>query len=178
MSSAAGAHRPDPAAQRGFTLLEILLVIALIAMLSAGLVSAAIHVVDNQPRTPEAVFWAANTAARRAALQHERDVVLSYDTKEKQFVVTDDSDTQDFPIPNAKDLTVDLLQGQATTGGAGSVLIGGELVATGTLPNVTYYPDGTCAPFRVQFRANGPARIVAIDPWTCAPMLEKPGEKP
>ncbi|MEO5961508.1 MAG: hypothetical protein ABIZ49_08460, partial [Opitutaceae bacterium] len=37
--------------------------------------------------------------------------------------------------------------------------------------NVTFYPDGTCTPFRLQIaRANG-VEIIAIDPWTCAPIL-------
>ena len=43
------------------------------------------------------------------------------------------------------------------------------------LPYITFYPDGTCTPFRVQMKTgNNSPRIVAIDPWTCAPMLETP----
>jgi general secretion pathway protein H len=41
------------------------------------------------------------------------------------------------------------------------------------MPFVTLYSDGTCTPFRVQFHSNGAARIIAIDPWTCAEVLEE-----
>jgi general secretion pathway protein H len=119
------------------------------------------------------VFWAASQAARRAALQTEREVTLSYDSKEKRFAVGDGGRdaAQYFAIPGAtRDLTVELLPGQERSGG-GSILIGGQLLENRTIGSVTYYPDGTCAPFRVQFRTNGPARVIAIDPWTCAPML-------
>jgi len=53
------------------------------------------------------------------------------------------------------------------------MLLGGELVETGTMPYVTLYRDGTCTPFRVQFHSSGAARIIAIDPWTCAEVLEE-----
>ena len=35
-----------------------------------------------------------------------------------------------------------------------------------------FYPDGTCTAFRVQFRVGANAWQLAIDPWTCAPVLE------
>jgi len=50
-------------------------------------------------------------------------------------------------------------------------LIGGQLVESERIESVSFYPDGTCAPFRVQFRTTGPAKVIAIDPWTCAAML-------
>lgn len=163
---------------RGFTLLEILLALALIGLLSAALVSGAIRLTDAQPRRPEDVFWAASNAARRAAVQSEHEVSLAYESKEKRFVVrTAAGGSVPFPIPSAKrDLSVDLLQGQVQRG-AGSVLIGGQLVDTRTIPSATYYPDGTCTPFRVQFHTDGPAVVLAIDPWTCAPVLEREEQK-
>jgi general secretion pathway protein H len=171
-----GACTPQPDGRRGggFTLLEILLALALIGLLSAALVSGAVRIVDSQPQRPEDVFWAASQAARRAALQTEREVTLSYDGKEKRFEVGDGSAaTQTFAIPGAtRELTVDLLPGQERSGSS-SILIGGQLLENRTITSVTYYPDGTCAPFRVQFRTNGPARVIAIDPWTCAPVLAR-----
>jgi general secretion pathway protein H len=171
-SDEATAPRPSRSGGRGFTLLEILLAVALIGLLSAALVSGAVRIVDSQPQRPEDVFWAASQAARRAALQTEREVTLTYDGKEKRFVVGEGGGApQLFVIPGAtRDLTVDLLPGQERSGGS-SILIGGQLLENRSVASVTYYPDGTCSPFRVQFRANGPARVIAIDPWTCAPML-------
>jgi prepilin-type N-terminal cleavage/methylation domain-containing protein len=154
--------------QAGFTLLEILLAIALLGLLSAALVSGAAHLLDGRPKSPAEVFWEATRSARRAALKTDSEVRLSYDSKEKRFVTDDTHAKQNFPVVAERELTIDLLQGQAT---GGSILIGGELVDTKTLPFATFYPDGTCMPFRVQFRTTGPAQILAIDPWTCSQVL-------
>jgi Tfp pilus assembly protein FimT len=151
-----------------FTLLEILLAVALLGLLSAALVSGAAHLADGRPQSPEGIFWDATRAARKSALRTQSDVTLSVDAKKKEFVVNTAGSIQSFPLPAIRDLTVDLLQANS----AGSaLLIGGQLVEMRTLPMVTFYGDGTCQPFRAQFRTNGPANVVAIDPWTCAPVL-------
>jgi general secretion pathway protein H len=153
---------------RAFTLIEILLAVALLGLLSAVMVSVAVRFVDGAPKTPDEIFWEAARTARRSALTSEREVRLSYDDKEKQFVLEGGAGGKTFPVPENRDLTIDFLHAQST---GGSVLIGGQLVDTKTLPSVSFFPDGTCSPFRVQFRTTGPARILAIDPWTCAPVL-------
>lgn len=164
-SNAASVSRRN---QSGFTLLEILLAVALLGLLSAAMVSSAAHLVDGRPKSPAEVFWEATRSARRSALKTESEVRLSYDSKEKRFVVDDTQGKQNFPVVGERELTIDMLNGQAT---GGSILIGGELVDTKTLPFATFYPDGTCMPFRVQFRTTGPAQVLAIDPWTCAQVL-------
>ena len=51
---------------------------------------------------------------------------------------------------------------------------GGSVVETEPLPGgVTFYSDGTCTGFRLQIRLNGGASIIAIDPWTCAPVIPR-----
>jgi general secretion pathway protein H len=154
---------------RAFTLLEILLALALIGLLASALISGAVRLVSSSPQSPQEVFWDAAYTARRTALNAEREVRLSFDAKEKSFVLDDAGAKRTFPVPKApRELTIDFLHAQAT---GGSVLIGGQLVDTATLEDVTFYGDGTCTPFRVQFRTNGPANVIAIDPWTCAPVL-------
>ena len=155
-------------ASRAFTLIEILLAVALLGLLSAVMVSVATNLTDARPRSPEDFFWEAARTARRTALISETDVRLSYDSKEKAFVLSSQKGEQRFPLTATRELTVDLLQARSS---GGSILIGGQLVDTQTLPSVSFYADGTCSPFRVQFRETGAARIVAIDPWTCAPVL-------
>ncbi|MDB6093453.1 MAG: hypothetical protein JWM32_1015 [Verrucomicrobia bacterium] len=154
----------------GFTLLEILLALALMALLAGVLVSGSAHLIGDKPSTAEDVFWKAMQQGRKGALTSERDVRLNFDPKEKNFVLDDGVSTQLLAVPPAKDLTVDFLSAQA---GRGLVLIGGEAVDAQTVPFVTLYADGTCTPFRVQFRKGGPAHILAIDPWTCAQVLPK-----
>lgn len=156
-------------AARAFTLLEILLALALIGLLASALISGAVRLVSSSPQSPEEVFWDAAHTARRTALNAEREVRLSFDAKEKSFVLDDAGEKRTFPVPDApRELTIAFLHAQAT---GGSVLLGGQLVDTATLEDVTFYGDGTCTPFRVQFRTNGPASVIAIDPWTCAPVL-------
>lgn len=155
-------------ARAAFTLLEILLVIALIGLISASLVTISIRLTDRKPATPEGVFWEAVTEARKSALKHEQDVRLSYDDKDKKFML--DPGGKSFDVPNpSRDLSIEFLQAQS--GANSSVLIGGELVDTKTIPFVTFYADGTCSAFRLQIRTDGPAQLVSIDPWTCARML-------
>lgn len=158
---------------RAFTLLEILLAVALIGLLASVLVTGAIRAMGEQPSSPEEVFWHASREARQAALKSEHEVRLSFDDKAKALVVADGTDTHTFAIPASRDLSVLFLAAQS---GRNAVLIGGQLMETQGLPDVTYYPDGTCTPFRVQFRATGPARVIAIDPWTCAAMLRASDE--
>jgi Tfp pilus assembly protein FimT len=168
---------PIATSRRGtsaFTLLEILLAIGLMALLAGALVAGAIQLVGDKPATPVDVFWQAVLQSRQAALESEHEVRLSFDSKEKTFVLSDGATTKSLPVPASKDLTVDFLSAQA---GGSTILIGGELVDTQTMPFVTFYPDGTCSAFRIQFRAGGAARILAIDPWTCAQVLAK-GDNP
>ena len=157
-------------ASGGFTLLEILLAIALMALIAAVLVTGGANLLSDKPATPEAVFWKAVQQSRAAALTAEHEVRLSYDSKSQAFVLDDGSAAQALPVPPTRELTVDFL---SAAPGQSSVLIGGELVDTKTMPAVTFYPDGTCAPFRVQFRAGGAAQVLNIDPWTCAQVLPR-----
>jgi len=152
--------------------MEILLALALLGLLSAALVSGAMRLINGQPTTPEEIFWQATRAARQAALKSENDVQLSFDPKERTFVVSGPKAPQTFELPAEGELAIDFLQ--PPTDGGGSVLVGGQLLETRTLPFVTFYADGTCSPFRVQFHANGPAHILSIDPWTCAQVLAPP----
>lgn len=157
-------------AVRGFTLLEILLALAVIGLLAAALTTVSWHLLGDNAKTPEDTFWDASREARKIALKNERETLLSYDEKEKDFVVTDGTVTKTFALPPIRDLTVDFLA--AAQGRNGAVLIGGELVDTHTIPSVSFYSDGTCQPFRVQFRSGGPAHVLSIDPWTCAEVIK------
>ncbi len=157
-----------------FTLLEILLALALMALLAGALVTGSAQLIGDKPATAEDVFWQAVLKSRQAALKSEQEVRLSFDPKEKAFVLDDGTVKQSLPVPPAQDLTVEFLSAQ--TGGS-TILIGGTLVDTQTMPSVTFYPDGTCTACRVQFRAGGSARILAIDPWTCAQVLAR-GDNP
>ncbi len=157
------------ATTRGFTLLEILMTLALIALLAGALVAGAGRLLKDQPTTPSEIFRKALTEARQYAIEKNVEVRLSYDAKTKVFTSSTTDGTRSYPVVTNDDLVIDFLAAQK---GGNAMLIAGVLVETQTVPYVTFYPDGTCSPFRVQFRVNGTASVTAIDPWTCAPVLE------
>ena len=171
---------------RGFTLLEILLCIALIALLGGVLVGNSARLLSEQPLTPHAVFWKAVQEARKAALKSEHEIRLKYDREKKSFYLVDglvpatlaedgftlvETPLKTFPIAPeaAQDLAVDFLG--ASSKGGNTILVGGMLLESKPIPFVVFYADGTCRAFRAQFARSGASTILAIDPWTCAPVL-------
>ncbi len=179
-------HRPSRRRRRGFTLLEILLTLALIGLLSAFLVGGSARLLSTRGNTPAEVFWKAVAEARRTALQSGREVRLRFDGETRTFLLLDseapprgplgeppapERPLRRFPVSPelAGDLEVDFLGAAAQ--GANAILVGGVLLEARSLPHATFFPDGTCAPFRAQLARAGGRSVLRIDPWTCAPVL-------
>ncbi len=157
----------------GFTLLEILLTLALIGLLAGALIGGSSALISERAPSANDVFWSAVRTARKTALNSQHDIAFRFDEKAKAFVLTSfDGVSKTIPIPGAPaDLGVDFLSTQRT---GGLILLGGSVVETEPLPGgVTFYSDGTCTAFRLQIRLNGGASIIAIDPWTCAPVIPR-----
>ena len=173
--STARNPRPIPATVRAFTLLEMLLALALIALLAGALIGGSSALLAEKPLSADDVFWTTVQAARKTALNSQQDISLRYDEKARTFLLTgpDAAVVGSFPIASAAaDLSVEFLSTQRT---GGLILLGGSVVETEPLTGgVTFYSDGTCTPFRLQIRANGGAHILAIDPWTCSPVIVPP----
>lgn len=161
------------AARRGFTLLEVLLALAIIALIASVLIGGSASLLGDRAVTPTDVFWKTVQECRKTALKTGKDVRLAFEPKDKKFLVSDasgrESGTQEYPIPSpGDDLVLTFL---TTQKGASMILLGGVAVETQTLPFVTFYSDGTCTPFRAQIQRNGGVTALAIDPWTCAAVL-------
>ena len=157
--------------RRGFTLLEVLLVLALIGLLATVLITGGAQLLNREPQSPDEVFWAAVQEARKMALKSETDAVMKYvDDPEKgaAFVVQCGATTKQFSIPKPGDLHVSFLSQQK---GGQVIMVAGTVLETTKIETVTFYGDGTCQPFKIQFYHNGAAHIASIDPWTCAPVL-------
>lgn len=157
-------------ARAGFTLLEVLVTIALIALLTGVLVVGTSRLLGDRPKTAAELFWLAAGAARKEALLQNHSVRLSLDSKTREFILTSGSVETRMPFVPAQTAELDFLPPKST-GTASAILIAGELVETQTQPFVTFYGDGTCSPFRVQLKSHTQTRVLEIDPWTCAPML-------
>jgi prepilin-type N-terminal cleavage/methylation domain-containing protein len=179
-------------ARRAFTILEVLLTIALIALLAGSLVGGAAHLLSDKPVTADEVFWKAVQEARKAALKSEKEVRLRFDGKAKQFVLIDgfapstlgaDGFTKEetvikqipVPPPGSDDLTIEFL---GSGKGGPLILIGGMAVESQPISYVTFYPDGTCTAFRAQVVRHGGTHTLAVDPWTCAAILPDPNARP
>jgi len=177
LSSGRAEPRLSQPRPRGFTLLEVLLVLALLGLLAAVLIGGGAQLLNSQPTSADDVFWEAVQEARKMALKSENDVVMTYvDDRQggKAFVVTGSGTAKSFPIAKAGDLEVTFLSQQK---GGTAIMIAGTIVETQKVDAVTFYADGTCSPFRVQFFRNGAVHLASIDPWTCAPMLTAADEQ-
>lgn len=167
MFASAPRFRAD---RSGFTLLEVLITIALIALLTGVLVIGTNRLLGDRPKTADELFWIAVGAARKDALLNNHDVRLVFDTKTHEFVASAAGvETRHAFVP--KEIAeLDFLAAKSV-GTSSAILMGGQLVETQTIPAVTFYGDGTCSPFRAQIKSRNGARVLEIDPWTCAPML-------
>src|SRR4051812_26180967 len=168
MTPATAFLNPARGKNEGYTLVEIVLVLALLALAGAVLLPAAgaIFARGRVGKAEEAVAIVLQQVRREAVLRG-RPLVLQFDAEAQRFR-WDDSAGPRLGSEDAR-LTVEFLRPRA----ASAVLIGGQLVETALVPVLRFFPDGTCDPVRVQVRGGGgAARVMVIDPWTCAPGLE------
>lgn len=154
----------------GFTLIEVLVTLGLIALLTGVLVVGANSLLADHPKSPEELFWATVGEVRKDALLGNRDVRLSFDSRTNEFVASSSGSEARYPFVAKETAEFEFLAPKSP-GNFSAILVAGQLVETQTIPYVTFYNDGTCSPFRVQLKTRTGARALEIDPWTCAPML-------
>ncbi len=148
--------------------------LAVIALLAGVLVSGTTRLLSEGPQTPNEVLLKSISESRRHAVENDCEVALAYNKDTRLFTLTAykggaGAVAATFPVVGEGEFGFDFLV--ARKGNA--VLIGGVLVETATVPSVSFYPDGTCTPFRAQITGGDTPEVIAIDPWTCAPILEK-----
>ena len=149
-----------------FTLVEMVLVVALLGFVAVLFISSASDLLrTREPRLDE-VFWQGVTAARQLALESNQTVALSYDKDKHVLAWTNGLNAGSqlaFPGRLVEFLPVTE---------QGLVLLGGQATETGALPRVRIYSDGGCDAFRAQLTDTaGKRAVLAIDQWTCAPMI-------
>jgi prepilin-type N-terminal cleavage/methylation domain-containing protein len=152
-----GPAAPKRRAAAGFTLMEILAVLAIIGLISALLIGTGGEYLRTMARDDvETVTLNAIASARHSSVLTGRELELRYDEKTRQL---------------------DWGEGQTVLVGAGemrllpparvsSMLVGGREVEK-SLARVRFYADGTCDPFRLEIVRDHASQLLTIDPWTC-----------
>lgn len=163
---ASGPPATSTRRRAGFTLVEVVLVVAMLALGASLFVNSISDLVRTREPRADEIFWQGITAARQLALETNQTVTLKYD-KEKHLLTwaAGSASLQTLPFPGR------LLEFLPVTE-QGTILLGGQLAETGSLTLIRFYADGGCDAFRAQLTdATDHRTILAIDPWTCAPML-------
>ncbi len=166
MISDAGLSRP--AGRRAFTLVEILLTLAVMALLGTLLLPGVNSIMGSMAeREPAQVIWTTLNQVREQALLGNRPLRLTFSEDKTQLIWTDGQQrwTKELPLG---------CHGQLLPAQAGNqVLIGGQAIETKALSGVYFYADGACDAFRLQLRPKaGAPQILTVDPWTAAPMIK------
>jgi prepilin-type N-terminal cleavage/methylation domain-containing protein len=163
-------------ARRGFTLLEILIAIALLGLIVGVFAYGSARLIQEGPGSADEEFTKALAAARRHAVENYVEVRLSFDREQGALVLSalprngtaeESAQVATFPLVE-EEVLVEFVAGQ----GGPTELIAGVLVNTTTVSSVAFYPNGTCTDFQVQIRIGASVQQIDIDPWTCAPILE------
>lgn len=155
--------------RRGFSLLEIVVVLGLIGLLTAVVAGGSVALLRERPATGEEQMRLVLTKVRRQAVTNMQELRLSFDGKKRLFLVQSVEGDKPIPLEIKGEFQVEFVPPKAGS----SIMIAGEGMETTKLPFITFYRDGSCSPFRAQLRTGGPSRIMTFDPWTCAEMIEE-----
>src|SRR5258708_7424700 len=140
--------RPLPTRAAAFTLVEVILVLALLVLIIAVLLPAAGSLLrGSRGETAEETACAVLQDARRQAVLSGREVALHYEPAEHALVWTDGvlSGRRAFAEGG---VMVEFLRP-----GGGAILLGGQLVEADPVGEMKFYPDGSCEVIRLQLRA-------------------------
>jgi prepilin-type N-terminal cleavage/methylation domain-containing protein len=160
-----------PRRRAGFTMIEIMVVIALLGLLASVLAVGTSRLLLDRGESPVDVFWSAVAEARKQALEKEIDIDLRFNNEDQVFEASTLLGIKQIPIPTGTPMQLEFL---GVSGGGQTIMIGGRLIETSVLDKVTFFRDGTCTPFRARMSLEGEEPILLeIDPWTCAPILRE-----
>jgi len=166
------AEHPAPApARRGFTLLETLLVVAMISMLMGVMIGGATSLLKGTARSdPEDGLLALMQRMRRKSVETGRMTELWQHARlpgeeGPDFLWNDGRDDHEERLPVREDVTVRVIGPEVD----GAILIGGR-AQEDPVARIRFHPDGTCDRVRLEVTRDGNRSVVPIDPLTCAPL--------
>ena len=149
--------RRSASSEGGFTLMEIVAVIAIIGLISALLIGTGGEYLRTMAKDDvETVTLSAIASARHSAVLTGRELELRYDEKTRQL------NWEEGQAVLASTGDVRLLPPSRVA----SMLVGGREVER-PLARVRFYADGTCDPFRLEIVREKTSQMLTVDPWTC-----------
>lgn len=158
---------PRWSGRRGFTLIEILLVLALLSLLVGLFIGGASDFFRAQEKSMSDIFWDSVQAARLQAVEGDRTIEMRYDEKKHQlrWGAGETAASAAWPGKGLEFLPAER---------GDTVLIGGQLKETSKMQVVRFYADGCAENFRAQLTGpDGRISYVEIDQWTCARITRK-----
>ncbi len=164
---------------RGFTLLEMLLAIALLAVAASVFLVSVESLGRSSPADEfEGAFWRATAQARELAMASRRTVELRWDEEARSFVL--EGGGREARVGVATEEAPESFGATFSEEVAANdfILVRGELVTRRAVAAVRFFPDGTCQAFAVELAFGEKSRRrVIVDPWTGAEMLSTDEKK-
>jgi len=160
--------------KQGFTLVEILLAVALVAMLSSVFVLNVNSLLrDGELETLEREYWRAVETARSGSVFKQQVHLVEWDAKGYRFLVKSAGQTEVFEVDRSQmgDLEIEVFFEEVAPENS-YVLIAGELVAKREIATVSFFPDGTCSPYTVSLRVAEYETSFQMDPWTGVQLVD------
>lgn len=150
----------------GFTLLELILVMALIALVG-GLSVVAINVIIDfdEDRSVETHLQNAIMEARYRALSQHEETHLRFDPESRHFIVRNSQGTHEFGPVGREDRPVEF-EFQQRRARTEMILIRGQLIDTRSVPRVRFFADGSSEPFIASWTSEGFRQEREFDLWT------------
>ena len=152
--------------RRGFTLIEVIVVLMLIGMIASVLITGATSMLNaNEEKDPESALLTLMQKVRGQAVESGQIIELTQLPEDKGFLWGADG-VETLPQAGVKGgPRARLLKPEFS----GASLLGGQMEET-PLDRLRFYPDGSCDPTRIEVRRGDARRVFSIDPWTAAPL--------
>lgn len=162
----------------GFTLIEIILTVALIALMSGMLVMNIGSILKvTAIESLEHEYWRSVDSARSNAVFSQKPHFIVWNEETSTFVVSSAGAVENFELNTSEfgDVEVEVLFEEIAPENS-YVLIRGELVAKREIATVGFFPDGTCTPYTVTLKIGDHESHFQMDPWTGVRLVDPNSE--